>query len=68
MSDGHLFLPEKVATRLKLKPYTSVRVIIQKVEQRIMSDKAKQKADAIKQFLSDMGPEDLSENFRERYK
>jgi bifunctional DNA-binding transcriptional regulator/antitoxin component of YhaV-PrlF toxin-antitoxin module len=68
MPDGHLFLPEKVAARLKLKPYTSVRVIIQKEEQRIMSDKAKQKADAIKQFLSDMGPEDLSENFRERYK
>lgn len=72
MPDGNLFLPEKVTALLQLKPYSRVKVIIQKTEQsaedRIVSDKAKQKADAIRQFLFDMGPEDLSEKFREKYK
>jgi len=71
MPDGRLFLPEKVAVRLKLKPHTHVKVIIQKTEEsteRTISDEAKQKAEAIKQFIFDMGPDDLSENFRERYK
>ncbi len=72
MPDGHLFLPEKVAKGLRLEPRTRVRVIIEKVEQErekhMLSYEAKRKALAIREFIADMGPEDLSEKFRERYK
>ncbi len=72
MPDGHLSLPEKIAERLNLKLYNRVRVVIRKSEENseksVLSDKAKQKALAIKEFISDMGTEDLSEKFRERYK
>jgi len=69
MSDGHLSLPEKIAERLNLKLYNRVRVIIRKPEDNfLLSDKAKRKALAVKKFISDMGPEDLSEKFRETYK
>ncbi len=72
MPDGHLSLPEKIAERLNLKLYNRVRVIIKKSEENfgenILSDKARQKALAIKNFISDMGIEDLSEKFREIYK
>ncbi len=67
MPDGHLSLPEKVAERLNLKLQSRVRVIIKKSEENF-SDKAKRKALAIKKFISDLGPEDLSEKFRETYK
>ena len=43
-----------------------------KVEQgkrnHVLSNEAKRKALAIKEFIADMGPENLSEKFRERYK
>ena len=72
MPDGNLSLPEAIARGLDLKPYAKVRVIIEKVEQEKekheLSYKAKKKALAIKEFIEDMGPEDLSENFREKYK
>ena len=72
MSDGHLSLPENVAKALDLKPHSRVRVIIEKVEQEqenhVLSYEAKRKALAIKEFITDMGPEDLSEKFRETYK
>ncbi len=72
MPDGHLSLPEKVVKGLGLEPYAKVRVIIEKVEQakgiQVLSYEAKNKALAIKEFITDMGPEDLSEKFRERYK
>ena len=72
MPDGHVSLPEKVAKGLRLEPRTRVRVIIEKVEQErekhMLSYKAKRKALAIREFIADMGPEDLSEKFRERYK
>ncbi len=72
MSDGHLSLPEKVAKGLDLEPHSRVRVIIKKVEQErgnhVLSYEATRKALAIKEFIADMGPGDLSEKFRERYK
>ncbi len=69
MSDGHLSLPEKIAERLNLKRYNRVRIIIRKPEENLLlSDKAKRKALAVKNFISDMGTEDLSEKFRETYK
>lgn len=72
MPDGNLSLPEKVAKGLGLEPYARVRVIIEKVEHvkrnHVLSNEAKRKALAIKEFVTDMGPEDLSEKFRERYK
>lgn len=72
MPDGHLSLPEKVSKDLDLKPHSRVRVIIGKVEQdkrnHVLSYEAKRKALAIKEFVADMGPEDLSEKFRERYR
>ena len=72
MSDGHLSLPEKVAKGMGLKPRARVKVIIEKISSKKDSNKlssqAKRKALAIKEFITDMGPEDLSENFREKYK
>ena len=72
MPGGHLYIPEKVAKGLGLDPHARVKVIIEKVEQErgnhVLSYEAKRKALAIKKFISDMGPEDLSERFRERYK
>lgn len=72
MSDGHLSLPEKVAKGLGLKPSVKVKVIIEKISSKKdgnkLSSNAKRKALAIKKFITDMGPEDLSENFREKYK
>lgn len=72
MPDGHLSLPEKVSKDLDLKPHSRVRVIIGMVEQdkrnHVLSYEAKRKALAIKEFVADMGPEDLSEKFRERYR
>lgn len=72
MSDGHLSLPEKVAKSMGLDPLTKVRVTIEKVIHKrrpdVLSYEAKKKAHAIKEFIADMGPEDLSEKFRERYK
>ena len=68
MANGCLSLPEKVAKRLKLNHHSRVRVIIQETEERTLSEEAKQKALAIRKFVSDMGPEDLSEKFRETYK
>jgi hypothetical protein len=69
MPDGHLSLPEKIAERLNLRFYNRVRVIIKKTDDSfILSDKAKRKALALKKFISDMGPDDLSEKFREKYK
>jgi len=72
MMDGHLSLPEDVAQDMGLQPHAKVKVIIEKVEpeeqKRTLSSKAKRKALAIKKLITDMGPEDLSENFRERYK
>lgn len=71
MPDGHLSLPEKVARSMGLNPLTKVRVTIEKVIHEKKSDtlsyEAKQKALAIKEFIADMGPEDLSENLREKY-
>ncbi len=72
MPGGHLSIPEKVAKGLDLEPHTRVRVIIEKLEQErenhVLSYEAKRKALAIKEFITDMGPEDLSERFREKYK
>lgn len=72
MSDGHLSLPEKIAKDLGLQPHAKVRVVIEKTEPgekgHALSYEAKKKALAIKEFIVDMGPEDLSENFREKYK
>ncbi len=72
MPNGNLSLPEKVAKGLGLEPYARVRVIIEKVEHvkgnHVLSNEAKRKALTIKEFVTDMGPEDLSEKFRERYK
>ncbi len=72
MPDGNLSLPEKVAKDLDLEPYARVRVIIEKVEEvkrnHVLSNEAKRKALAIKEFVADMGPEDLSEKFRGRCK
>lgn len=72
MPGGHLSIPEKVVKGLGLDPHARVKVIIEKVEQErgnhVLSYEAKKKALAIKKFISDMGPEDLSERFRERYK
>jgi len=72
MPGGNLSLPGKVAKDLGLEPYARVRVIIEKVEHtkrnHVLSDEAKRKALAIKEFVTDMGPEELSEKFRERYK
>ncbi len=72
MPDGHLSLPEKVAKSMGLDPLSKVRVTIQKMVDKkrtdVLSYEAKKKAHAIKEFITDMGPEDLSENFRERYK
>ena len=72
MMDGHLSLPEKIAQELGLKPHAKVKVTIEKSDQeeqrRILSSRSKRKALAIRKFITDMGPEDLSENFRERYK
>jgi len=71
MPDGHLSLPERVAKSMGLNPLTKVRVTIEKVIHERKSDtlsyEAKQKALAIKEFIADMGPEDLSESFREKY-
>ncbi|MCD6298042.1 MAG: hypothetical protein J7M30_12905 [Deltaproteobacteria bacterium] len=71
MPDGHLSLPKRVAKSMGLNPLTKVRVIIEKVinerKNDILSYEAKQKALAIKEFIADMGPEDLSENLREKY-
>ena len=68
MPDGHLSLPEKIAERLNLRLHNRVRVVIREPEESfLLSDKAKQKALSIKKFISDMGPEDLSEKFRETY-
>jgi len=48
------------------------KVIIEKAKPeeqgRILSSAAKKKALAIKKFITDMGPDDLSEKFREKYK
>lgn len=71
MPDGHLSLPEKVAKLLGLMPRKRVRVIIERVDEpgeAMLSQEAKQKALAIREYITDMGPEDLSENFREKYK
>ncbi len=72
MPDGHLSLPEAVAKDLDLKPHAKVRVMIEKVgeEKEIhkLPYEARKKALAIKEFIVDMGPEDLSEKFREKYK
>ena len=72
MADGRLPLPEKIAKDLGLEPHAKVKVTIEKVEvkkgDRELSYDAKKKALAIKEFITDMGPEDLSEKFRERYK
>ena len=72
MSDGHLSLPEKVAKGLGLKPSAKVKVIIEKISSQKggnrLSSRAKRKALAIKDFITDMEPEDLSENFHEKYK
>ena len=72
LPDGHLSLPEKVVKGLGLEPYARVKVTIGKVEQgkrnHVLSNEAKRKALAIKEFIADMGPENLSEKFRERYK
>ena len=40
----------------------------QEREKHMLSYEAKRKALAIREFIADMGPEDLSEKFRERYK
>ncbi len=69
MPDGHLSLPETTAQRLNLKLYDRVRVTVKKQEESFrISDKARRKALSIKKFISDIGPEDLSEKFRETYK
>jgi hypothetical protein len=54
MADGCLSLPEKIAKQLKLNHYSRVRVIIQEAEERTLSEEAKQKALAIKKFVSDI--------------
>lgn len=72
MPDGHLSLPEIIAKDLGLNPHVRVKVIIEKVEpekdRQPLSNGAKKKAMAIREFIADMGPEDLSERFREKYK
>jgi hypothetical protein len=72
MPDGHLSLPETVTKELDLKPHAKVRVTIEKVdgekEIQKLSPKARKKALVIKEFIVDMGPKDLSEKFREKYK
>ena len=72
MPDGYLSLPEAIAKGLDLKPHAKVRVIIEKVEQEKenhkLSYEAKKKTLAIKEFIKDMGPVDLSKRFREKYK
>ena len=70
MLDGHLSLPEKVAKELGLQPHAKVKVIIEKTESeeqsRTLSSKSKMKALAIRKFITDMGPDDLSEKYREK--
>jgi len=67
--EGYLSLPESVTERLNLKPYNKVMIIIEKTEgSRGKRKLSEQKALEIKKFISDMGPEDLSEKFREKYK
>lgn len=71
MPDGHLSLPENVAKLLGLMPRKKVRVIIERVDEPgegRLSQEAKRKALGIREYVSDMGPEDLSERFREKYK
>ncbi len=72
LPDGHLSLPGEVAKVLALEPHQRVKVVIEKFEQEVkralLSNKSKRKALAIKGFISDMGPPDLSERFREKYK
>ncbi len=72
MPDGHISLPIDVAKGMGLEPHSKVRIIIEKVEkykgEQLISNKAKKKALTIKQFISDIGPEDFSERFREKYK
>lgn len=71
MPDGHLSLPESIAKILRLAPRNKVRVIIERVDEAreaMLSHEAKTKALAIREYITDMGPEDLSERFRERYK
>ena len=72
MQDGHLSLPAKVAKDLELRPHSKVKVIIEKAVQkgqrRVLSSVAKKKALAIEELITDMGPEDLSEKLREKYK
>jgi bifunctional DNA-binding transcriptional regulator/antitoxin component of YhaV-PrlF toxin-antitoxin module len=70
--DGHISLPEKIASELGLKPTVRVRITIEKLEaeagKAALSSKARRRALAIKDFITDLGPKDLSENLREKYK
>jgi len=70
--DGHISLPEKIASELGLKPSARVKITIEKLEaeaaKAALSGKARRRALAIKDFITDLGPKDLSENLREKYK
>ncbi len=71
-SDGFIPLPKDIVRSLELEPHTRVKIIIERVdmstEKEGLSYEAKKKALAIREFISDMGPDDLSEKFREKYK
>lgn len=71
LPDGHLSLPGKVAKVLGPMPRKKVKVIIERVDEPgkgILSQEAKKKALGIREYVTDMGPEDLSERFREKHK
>ena len=72
MPDGHLSIPETVTKELDLKPHAKVKVTIEKVDEekeiQKLSHKARKKALAIREFIVDMGPDDLSEKYSEKYK
>lgn len=70
--DGFIPLPDKIAKSLQLGPHAKVRIIIERAdilsEKEKLSYEAKNKALSIRKFISDIGPVDLSENFRGKYK
>ncbi|MFH0925183.1 MAG: hypothetical protein V1872_06060 [bacterium] len=72
MVDGRLSLPKKLIKILELEPHAKVRVVIEKISSKgkrpqKLNEEIK-KALTIKEFITDLGPEDLSEKFREKYK
>lgn len=71
LPEGYFLLPEKVIEALELEPYSKVKITIQKIkpkEKTTLSPQTRNTALSIKEFITDMGPEDLSEKLREKYR